>query len=40
MQFELIKAPRNAFLLMLLNNIHHAERKLLEDVQWGAVGLI
>lgn len=40
MQFELIKAPQNAFLQMLLTNIRPAERQSLDGVQWGAVGLM
>ncbi len=40
MQIELIKAPTIAFLEMLLNNIRVSERKGLESIKWGAVGLV
>jgi hypothetical protein len=40
MKTELIKAPTAAFLEMLLNNVRPSDRKRLEDIKWGAVGLV
>lgn len=40
MQIELIKAPQQVFLQMLLGSIRPLERKPLEETQWGAVGLV
>lgn len=40
MKIKLVKAPTASFLKMMLNNIRVSERKRLEDVQWGAVGLV
>ncbi len=40
MRIELIRAPTGSFLRMLLNNVHPLDRKHLEGMQWGAVGLI
>ena len=39
-RIELIRAPTGAFLEMLLNNVRPADRKRLENVKWGAVGLV
>ena len=40
MQIELINAPTDAFLEMLLNNVRPNDRKRLEHIKWGAVGLV
>lgn len=40
MRIELIRAPQETFLQILFNNIRPSERNPLDDVQWGAVGLI
>jgi hypothetical protein len=40
MQIELIKAPTAAFVEMVLNNVRPMDRKRLEGIKWGAVGLI
>lgn len=40
MKIELIKAPTAAFLEMILNNIRVSDRKRIEGIHWGAVGLI
>lgn len=37
---ELIKAPSTSFLEMILDNIRPRDRKKLEDIKWGAVGLV
>ena len=39
-KIELIKAPTKAFLEMILNNVRLPDRKRLENIHWGAVGLI
>lgn len=39
-KIELIKAPTQAFLEMILNNVRSPDRKRLESTHWGAVGLI
>ena len=40
MKIKLVKAPTASFLKMIFNNIRVSECKRLEDVQWGAVGLV
>lgn len=40
MQIELIKAPTVRFLEMLYNHLRPADRKQLEGIKWGAVGLV
>ncbi len=40
MKIELINAPSNAFLEMILNNVRLSDRKRLEMARPGAVGLI
>ena len=40
MRIELIKAPSKSFMEMLLNNTRPADRKRLEGIHWGAVGLV
>jgi hypothetical protein len=40
MKIELIKAPTDAFLEMILVNVRFPDRERLEGVHWGAVGLV
>lgn len=40
MKIRLIRSPTEDFRQMLLNNVKPTERKHLEGIQWGAVGLI
>ncbi|MBC8420670.1 MAG: hypothetical protein H8E10_18960 [Desulfobacterales bacterium] len=40
MKIELIKAPSETFLEMLLNNVRPPTRQRLDKKQWGAVGLV
>jgi hypothetical protein len=40
MRIEFIKAPTAAFLEMLMNNIRPPDRKRLNGIKWGAVGLV
>lgn len=40
MHIELIRSPSESFLQMLLNHVRPSDRKELENVRWGAVGLI
>ena len=39
MKTELIRAPTDAFLEILLNNVRPSDRKRLGAFKWGAVGL-
>jgi hypothetical protein len=40
MKIELIKAPTDAFLEMVLINVRSPDRERLEGIHWGAVGLV
>ena len=40
LKIEIIRSPTESFLEMLLNNVRPPDRKKLEGVRWGAVGLI
>ena len=40
MDIEFVRAPADTFTQMLLNNVRPTDRKHLEDISWGAVGLI
>jgi hypothetical protein len=40
MRIELIRAPTDAFLEMLMNNVRPPDRKRLNGIKWGAVGLV
>jgi hypothetical protein len=40
MKIELIKAPTDAFLEMILVNVRFPDRERLEGIHWGAVGLV
>jgi hypothetical protein len=40
MDIELIRAPSNSFVEMLMSNLCPVDRKLLEGIHWGAVGLV
>lgn len=40
MKIELIKAPTDAFVEMMLINLRSPDRKRLEGMHWGAVGLV
>ena len=40
MTIELIRSPTDSFIEMLLNNVRPPDRRRLENVRWGAVGLI
>jgi len=40
MKIELIRSPTESFLEMLMNNVRLPDKKKLEGVRWGAVGLI
>ncbi len=40
MRTEIIRAPSDAFLEMLVDNVRPAQRKRLEGRHWGAIGLV
>ena len=40
MRIEIIRAPTESFVEMLVDNIRPAERKRLEGQHWGAIGLV
>jgi hypothetical protein len=40
MRIEFINAPTEAFLEMLMSNIRPPDRKRLDGIKWGAVGLV
>jgi len=40
MKIELIKAPTEAFLEMVMINVRFPDRERLENIHWGAVGLV
>ena len=40
MRTEIIRAPTESFLEMLVDNVRPTERKRLEDKHWWAIGLV
>lgn len=40
MRTEIIRAPTESFLEMLIDNVRPTERKRLEGRHWGAIGLV
>jgi len=40
MKIEIIRSPTESFIEMLMNNVRPPDRKKLEGVRWGAVGLM